>query len=140
MKELHVSIEIEGKQCLVGVIEGKNCEDARFKYADEYLSISGIRPISISLPLQKGYFSPRETKCFFEGLLPEGFSRRAVASWAKVDESDYLAILEKLGQECLGAICVLGSEENINRSSYEPLTYEQVHALASEGADRKSVV
>ena len=138
MKELHVSIEIEGKQCLVGVIEGKNCEDARFKYADEYLSISGIRPISISLPLQKSYFSPRETKCFFEGLLPEGFSRRAVASWAKVDESDYLAILEKLGQECLGAICVLGSEENINRSSYEPLTYEQVHALASEGATKST--
>lgn len=138
MKELQVSIEIDGKQHFVGVIEGKNCEDARFKYADEYLSIKGIRPISISLPLQKGYFSPRETKCFFEGLLPEGFSRRAVANWAKVDENDYLAILEKLGQECLGAICVQGNAENFNHSSYEFLTNKQVQALASEGATKST--
>ena len=53
MKELQVSIEIEGKQHLVGSIEGINCEDARFRYADEYLCIAGIRPISISLPLQE---------------------------------------------------------------------------------------
>jgi len=48
-------------------------------------------------------FSIQQTKNFFEGLLPEGFSRRAVANWAKVDENDYLSILAELGRECLGA-------------------------------------
>ena len=138
MKELQVCIEIEGKQHLVGSIEGINCEDARFRYADEYLCIAGIRPISISLPLQKEYFSPKETRCFFEGLLPEGFSRRALASWAKVDESDYLSILEVLGQECLGAICVQGKSSNTSEAAYELLSEEQVHALASEGATKST--
>lgn len=138
MKELQVSIEIEGKQHLVGFIEGINCEDARFRYADEYLRIAGIRPISISLPLQKEYFSPKDTRCFFEGLLPEGFSRRALASWAKVDESDYLSILEVLGQECLGAICVQGKSSNTSEAAYELLSEEQVHALASEGATKST--
>ena len=138
MKELQVSIEIEGKQHLVGFIEGINCEDARFRYADEYLRIAGIRPISISLPLQKEYFSPKDTRCFFEGLLPEGFSRRALASWAKVDESDYLSILEVLGQECLGAICVEGKSSTTSEAAYELLSEEQVHALASEGATKST--
>ena len=138
MKELQVSIEIKGKQHLVGFIEGINCEDARFRYADEYLRIAGIRPISISLPLQKEYFSPKDTRCFFEGLLPEGFSRRALASWAKVDESDYLSILEVLGQECLGAICVQGKSSDTSEAAYELLSEEQVHALASEGATKST--
>lgn len=138
MKELLVSIEIEGKQHLAGFIEGINCEDARFRYADEYLCMAGIKPISISLPLQKEYFSPKETKCFFEGLLPEGFSRRALANWAKVDESDYLSILEVLGQECLGAICVESKSSNKSEAAYELLSEEQVHALAAEGATKST--
>ena len=48
MKELQVSIEIEGKQHLVGSLEGINCEDARFRYADEYLCIAGIRSKQIN--------------------------------------------------------------------------------------------
>ena len=43
MIDLQVSIEIEGNQHLVGSIEGINFEDARFRYADEYLCIAGIR-------------------------------------------------------------------------------------------------
>lgn len=33
------------------------------------------------LALQKESFHPEQTRCFFEGLLPEGFSRKAVANW-----------------------------------------------------------
>lgn len=57
---------------------------------------------TISLPFQKEPFSAEKTKNFFESLLPEGFSRRAVADWIKTDEYDYLAILKALGKECLG--------------------------------------
>ena len=138
MIELQVSIEIEGKQQFVGMIEGKNSEDARFQYADEYLNIPEVRPISISLPLQKEHFSVEKTRCFFEGLLPEGFSRKSVANWVKVDERDYLAILENLGQECLGAICVQGKGKRIKESAYELLSEDQVHALASEGVTKST--
>lgn len=140
MKELQVSIEIEGKQHIVGVIEGENHEDARFRYLDEYMNIPGVRPISISLPFQRESFTPKITRCFFEGLLPEGFSRKAVANWVKADEGDYLTILEKLGRECLGAICIQEKGALWEESDYEPLSKEQVYALASEGATKSTKI
>lgn len=140
MKELQVYVEIEGRQQLVGIIQGENYSDARFCYADEYLKISNIRPISIRLPLQEKPFSPDQTSCFFEGLLPEGFSRKAVANWMKADEKDYLTILEKLGHECLGAVYIKGKDIDADEKSYIALSREEVYALASEGATKSTEV
>jgi len=82
-------------------------------------------------------FSIQQTKNFFEGLLPEGFSRRAVANWAKVDENDYLSILAELGRECLGAIMVVEGEKSTSQH-YEKLGIKQVKELAAEGATRST--
>lgn len=136
--DLKVSIEILGKQHLAGFIRGTRTEDAVFSYADEYLEIPDIKPISLSLPLQRDSFSPEKTRTFFEGLLPEGFSRKAVAGWLKTDENDYLAILEKLGNECLGAIQVYKDNNVDEEASYELLNTEQVCALAAEGATKST--
>lgn len=140
MRKLQVYIEMNARHQLAGMIVGNNYSDARFCYVDEYLSIPGIRPISIQLPLQAEPFDSVQTRCFFEGLLPEGFSRKAVANWAKTDENDYMTILEKLGQECLGAICIKGEQEMMADASYELLRNEQVYALASEGATKSTEV
>ena len=56
-------------------------------------------------------FSPAVTRAFFDGLLPEGFTRRSVASQLHVEESDYLAILSALGRECIGAIRIVIDDE-----------------------------
>ena len=135
---LNVSIEIQGKQHLVGFIRGNTAEDATFIYADEYLKIPDIKPISLSLPLQKEAFEPKQTRIFFEGLLPEGFSRRSVANWLKTDEQDYVTILEKLGRECLGAIQIYKDNTEKDEASYELLSTEQVCALAAEGATKST--
>ena len=73
-----VSIERGGVQQLVGTLTGTGPDDAVFAYCQEYLP-SGA-PISVSLPLQGEPFSPAQTKNYFDSLLPEGFTRRAVAS------------------------------------------------------------
>ena len=88
MRNLDVFIEIHGKEYYVGGIHGNNVMDASFKYDDEYLNKG--HAISVMLPLRKEAFSPSETSCFFEGLLPEGFSRKSVAAWLHADENDYL--------------------------------------------------
>ena len=44
--------------------------------AKEYMEKPGAVPISLSLPFSDSAFSPVRTKNFFEGLLPEGFTRR----------------------------------------------------------------
>lgn len=131
-RTLYVSLEREGQMVPVGSIVGDTPEEASFCYSETYLA-SETGAISISLPLQEEAFSPEQTKNYFEGLLPEGFTRRSVAQQMRVDENDYLSILHGLGRECLGAVCISGEEE-MPEASYERITGEQVSALAAEGA------
>ena len=94
-------------------------------------------PVSISLPLRERPFSAAVTAAFFEGLLPEGFTRRTVAQWMHVDEADYLPILHGLGRECLGALCITEDGDSMD-AAYEPIDNERVHELAAEGASRSA--
>ncbi len=137
MRNLDVFIEIHGKEYYVGGIHGNNVMDASFKYDDEYLNKG--HAISVMLPLRKEAFSPSETSCFFEGLLPEGFSRKSVAAWLHADENDYLTILAGLGKECLGAIRIEEAGRNeVDDPQYELLTAKQVKELAAEGATKST--
>ena len=139
MRELSVYIELNGIQTLVGKIAGESYLDARFSYEREYLDNKDAAAISISLPLQQEAFSPAKTKNFFESLLPEGFSRKAVANWMKADENDYISILAELGKECLGAIKIVeGQDDEV--SGYELLSAQRVKALAAEGATKSTEI
>lgn len=135
MTDLSVSIEINGTQVNVGSIRGKNTQDASFSYADDYLSSGKALPISISLPIQREAFSPQITKNFFEGLLPEGFTRKTLAGWLRTDEKDYLSILKALGKECIGAIKIDDADESVEESSYKKLSVAQLKELAGEGTE-----
>ncbi len=139
MRECKVYIEINGSQTPVGKIKGNDHSDAVFAYNDEYLSAGDSEPISISLPLQKGSFTPDQTRNFFESLLPEGFSRTAVADWIKADENDYLTILSVLGRECLGAIKIIEGETN-SKAEYELLSEKRIKELAAEGATKSTQI
>ncbi len=134
MRHLFVYIEIGGCRILAGKISGNGPEDAVFRYEEAYLEKDGGRPVSISLPLQREAFSAFRTKTFFEGLLPEGFTRRSVAQWLGTDENDYLAILAGLGRECLGAVQVLNEGEMPPKPAYRRLTEKEVRDFAAEGA------
>lgn len=134
MWKLVVQIEINGNGVYVGDIVGNNSEDACFAYAEEYISNPASRPISISLPLMKKNFDAKTTKYFFEGLLPEGFTRRCVAEWMHADENDYLSILAGLGSECLGAIRILNENDSEIIPEYRKLSDVEVKNLAREGA------
>ena len=112
MKELLVSIERGGERIPVGFIRGEGSADARFAYSDTWLRDPASAPISLSLPLQEAPFTPAQTKAYFDGLLPEGFTRSTVAQWMHVDDGDYLSILHGLGRECLGALCITEEGED----------------------------
>lgn len=115
-------------------IVGTSSDDARFTYTESYLKDPESRAVSISMPLEQQSFSVESTRNFFEGLLPEGFTRRCVAEWLHRDEKDYLAILAGLGQECLGAIKIIDESRAVLPSKYKELTSEEVKKLAQEGA------
>ena len=127
-----VMIELHGEAVKVGRIS-----EAGFVYDPLYMDRPDANPISISLPLQEAPFSPQKTKCFFDGLLPEGFTRRTVAQWMHVSEDDYLSILAGLGRECLGAIRI-GEDSDVTAAQYQKLTLSQVQALAAEGTTQSA--
>ena len=137
MRKLEVYIEIQGNHRYAGMIFGGTFQDAVFRYDKEYMDSAYGAPISVSLPFQTESFSPEQTRCFFESLLPEGFSRRAVADWIKTDERDYLTILASLGRESLGAIRIV-EDQAPSEAHYEKLSASQVKALAAEGATRST--
>ena len=134
MRRLVVFIEINGQNEYVGEIVGNDYGDARFTYAERYLENLDHRAISIGLPMEEKTFDSMRTRIFFEGLLPEGFTRRCVAEWMHIDEDDYLSILAGLGRECLGAIKIVDETEDTIAPEYRELSAEEVYALASEGA------
>ncbi len=137
--EYLISIEKNGRMIPVGRISGENGETARFSYLEEYLESEAAAPVSISLPLQQESFTAEETRRFFEGLLPEGFTRRTVAAWLHLQEDDYLSMLHLLGRECLGAIRIEAAGESY-AASYERVTREQVKELAAEGASKTAEI
>ena len=134
MRRLSVFIEINGESVYVGEIAGKDSTDACFTYADSYLRNKEHHAISIGLPLEEKTFDAARTRIFFEGLLPEGFTRRCVAEWMHMDENDYVSILAGLGRECLGAIKIVDESDEVVHPEYRELSAEEVYALASEGA------
>lgn len=134
MRKLSVYIEINGTSEYVGEIAGSDFNDACFTYTESYLKNPEHRAISIGLPKEEKTFDSVHTRIFFEGLLPEGFTRRCVAEWMHIAEGDYLSILAGLGRECLGAIKIVDETEKAVEPEYRELSAEEVYALASEGA------
>lgn len=139
MKKLNVFVEIGGKQVLAGTISGESTESAVFVYNRDYAN--NRIPISLSLPIRTEPFSPEETRVFFDGLLPEGFTRKSVARRLHLDEEDYLSILEGLGKECIGAIRIVPDEESgQDEAFYKSLSMDDVKRLAEEGATRSAEI
>lgn len=133
MIEYYVNIEINGNPQPVGIISGQTPRDVCFRYLTDYCSDPQAMPISVCLPLQEDAFDPGRTRNFFEGLLPEGFTRHFVAGWMHLDAGDYLSILHGLGRECIGAISITAGEE-MPFAAYEKISPEEVKRLAAEGA------
>lgn len=138
MRKLEVYIEEDGDFVLAGRIQGETWEDARFIYEKSYLENQSHQPISISLPFQEDAFSPFETRCYFEGLLPEGYTRRCVAGWMHVAEEDYLSVLAGLGNECLGAVRICEPGAGGCSPSYKKISREELLEFAKEGASKSA--
>ncbi|MCR5080161.1 MAG: HipA domain-containing protein [Treponema sp.] len=137
---LKVQIEIDGQFVQTGHITGSSFQDAVFAYDESYIASTAARSISLSLPLSKKDFDAESTKTFFDGLLPEGFTRQCVADSIHASSDDYISILRELGSECLGAIQIIDEDKPVIKAGYTPLTIEEIKALAKEGASKSAEI
>lgn len=94
---------------LLGELERRGPARYRFAYSASALDRlrAGAIVLSASLPVRAAAFAPREAAPFFEGLLPEGAVRAAIARSFHLSEEDGFGLLEALGAECAGAVAIL---------------------------------
>lgn len=85
----------------------------RFAYDGGWVADPSAAPLSVSLPKRLEPFSPRACRPFFEGLLPEGAQRDAVAGALGVSPANEFALLERLGGEVAGALTFLYREDGM---------------------------
>ena len=137
---LTVQIEINGHFVQAGHIKGSSFTDAVFSYDDSFIASPAARAISLSLPLSKKDFDTDSTKTFFDGLLPEGFTRQCVADSIHAASEDYISILRELGSECLGAIQIIDEDNPPVKSGYAPLSIKEIRELAKEGAGKSAEI
>ena len=76
----------------------------RFAYDASRLADPAAPALSVSLPKRPEPFPPRQCRPFFEGLLPEGAQRDAVATALGVSRANEFKLLERLGGEVAGAL------------------------------------
>lgn len=96
---------------MLGQIEKRGPSRYRFAYSDDALERfrEGSIVLSASLAVRPAAFLPAETAPFFEGLLPEGAVREAIARSFHLSSEDGFGLLEVLGADCAGAVAVLPS-------------------------------
>ena len=91
-------------QNIVGALAINRHGDTSFSYAETWLAKPAARAISLSLPLRAEPFSRRESRPFFEGLLPEESQRAVIARALGLSAGNEFRLLEALGGEVAGAL------------------------------------
>lgn len=109
-------------QNIVGSLRIDRHGDTSFCYAETWLIKPSTQAISISLPLRAEPFSRRESRPFFEGLLPEEHQRAAAAGVLGLSVGNEFRLLEALGGEVAGALSLWpkGERPPAEATSIEP--------------------
>ena len=89
---------------VVGSLTADRHGEMRFAYDGGWVANRSAAALSVSLPKRLDPFPPRACRPFFEGLLPEGAQRDAVAAALGVSPANEFKLLERLGGEVAGAL------------------------------------
>lgn len=121
----------------VGKIERRGPSRYRFTYAPDAIEAhpAGEILLSASLPPRSEAFPPSATSPFFEGLLPEGAVRSAIARSFHVSEEDGFGLLRELGADCAGAVAILPPEREPavpGQGRLRPLSERQLEQLMDD--------
>jgi len=104
-----------------------------FTYGSEYLASPSALPISLSLPLTESRYRGIETQPYFEGLLPEGDARDAIARRLGISRRSSAKLLRALGRDCAGDISILDETKSPQPGSNHSQTEYQDMYLPFEG-------
>lgn len=89
-KNISAGVFYNGK--LAGVLT-KSGKNYRFTYDEDYLTATGSRPVSITLPLRKDAYESDILFPAFFNMLSEGANKSIQCRLLKIDENDYFSLL-----------------------------------------------
>lgn len=104
------SAKIYYSQTLAGILR-RTDSGYTFNYEETYLMDKNAMPISLTLPLSKGGYSSNILFPFFDGLIPEGWLLDVARDQWKFKGNDRFELLVTLCHDTIGAVTVIGEEE-----------------------------
>jgi serine/threonine-protein kinase HipA len=123
----------------VGTLEQAEDGLLRFHYGEGWLQSPARVPLSRSLPLNPGVFTPVQTRPFFAGVLPDQGPRQRIAEALGISADSDFALLEKIGGECAGAVSLLGenaADAAAPASACRPLDERELRQILAELPER----
>jgi len=111
---------------LVGTLSKASSGAVSFQYHPSWLSRSGSRAISLSMPLRRDPYHGELAYNFFDNLLPDNEEIRSrIQSRFQAETKRPFDLLSKIGGDCVGAIQLYAPEatlEDVRQVYAEPLT------------------
>jgi serine/threonine-protein kinase HipA len=90
---------------LVGYLRKLSSGAMNFQYDEAWLETSGVRPISLSLPLKYEAYEGEQVYNFFDNLLPDNEQIRArIQARFQIPTDQPFDLLNAIGNDCVGAI------------------------------------
>lgn len=136
---LEVWREYLGEMQLVGHFNDAPRFQRLFAYDPGYLERDRAHALSPALPLRPKPFDVGEFGPFFEGMVPEGAVRVLLSQRFQIAQPDYLSLLERLGEECVGALVFRSIGEDgvpveFSKPSYGPFDEDDLAFLEGDDA------
>ncbi len=98
------------KEMLAGILT-ENDNGYTFCYLPEYLASKTAKPVSLTLSLQKEAYESQVLFPFFDGLIPEGWLLDVALRNTDISILDRMSLLLMCCKDCIGAVSVVGIEE-----------------------------
>jgi serine/threonine-protein kinase HipA len=110
VSDRHLEAHLYGKRA--GVVSQTSSGRLSFTYDQTYVSGPTPTPISLSMPAIATSYTARRVRPFLEGLLPEDDAvRRKWGQELGVNSRNAFALLERMGEDCAGAVTFVGDRE-----------------------------
>ncbi|EOC2354191.1 HipA N-terminal domain-containing protein [Escherichia coli] len=96
-----------------------------FKYAPEWLASRYARPLSLSLPLQRGNITSDAVFNFFDNLLPDSpIVRDRIVKRYHAKSRQPFDLLSEIGRDSVGAVTLIPEDETVTHPimAWEKLT------------------
>ncbi|MDX1571136.1 MAG: HipA domain-containing protein, partial [Xanthomonadales bacterium] len=124
----------------VGSLRSDSRGAIHFRYDSDWLE-RGF-PVSLQLPLAQDE-AEVNAHAFFQGLLPEGRSRRRICRRLRIDPNDDAGLLLAIGEDCAGALSILADarEPDTDTTPPQEFTIETIRTLVrSRGEAAPNIV